>query len=296
MIAKTVPLTEREIAALASLVSLGYLDAKSNRNSIDSTITRAVRRFQRHAGRPYRLPENTPDIFHGRDSGVLDSATLIEIEKWIQRGWTLPLGLFALASIPQGGKLRSDAASAWATIVAKVTSAGGTLEGPYGDTTRGIDFKPGTGASRYSFHYAGRAIDLKQDLAGGRKQRYFVAKELNRDAVYWRIYCKVDGEANGTAFKAKTTKYYDFYSRKELDLPAGRYIDLTAMIEADGKFERICAQTGWESNSKKAEWWHFQYTVDRQATIQDELELIGYSQTELLRFGWTIKELDHAPG
>ncbi|WP_293373473.1 hypothetical protein [Nevskia sp.] len=296
MNAKVVSLTEREITGLASLVSLGYLDAKSNRSSIDATVTRAVKRFQRHATRPYRLPENTPDIFHGRDSGVLDSATLIEIEKWIQRGWTLPLGVFALVSIPQGGKLRSDAASAWAAIVAKVTSAGGTLEGPYGDTTRGIDFKAGTGASRYSFHYAGRAIDLNQALAGGRKQRYFVAKELNDGALYWRIYCKVEGEVNGVVYKAKTMKYYDFYSKKELDLPGGRYIDLTMLIEADGKFERIRAQVGWESNSKKAEWWHFQYTVDCQATIQDDLELIGYSQMELLRSGWTIKELDHAPG
>ena len=293
---KATSLMDKEKAALVGLETLGYLEKKENQGSISATVTRAIKRFQRHAARPYRLPENTPDIFHGPESGVLDADTLSEIEKWLKRGWILPLGMFKLVKLPQGGQLRSDVAADWAGIVSKVTAAGGTLEGPYGDTTRGIDFKPPAGASRYSFHYAGRALDLKQELAGGRKQRYFVAKELTGGNLYWRIYCKVDGETNGSAFKAKSVKYYDFYAAKELDIPAGRYIDLTGMIEGDGRFERIRAQSGWEANTKKAEWWHFQYTVDKQQTIQDELELIGFSESVLRKAGWTIKDLDYAPG
>lgn len=79
-------------------------------------------------------------------------------------------------------------------------------------------------------------------------------------------------------------------------MPAANYIDLTGLIEDGGNFERIRAQDGWTENSKKLEWWHFQYCIDKQATIQDELELIGISEAQLFRAGWLIKDLDHAPG
>jgi hypothetical protein len=285
-------------SALSALIDFGYL-AKNKKidklEKLDAEITRAITRFQRHAVRPYRLPQDTPNMFHGKASGILDAATLEEIARWQQQGWKLPLGRFALVRLAQGGKLRSDAATAWTAIVAKVTGAGGTLEGPYGDTTRSFDFKAGAGASRHSFHYAGRAVDIQQALAGGRGQRYYVAKDPQEGRMYWRIWCKVDA-SKGTAVKAKEKNYYEFYSRKELPMPAGSYIDLTKLIEEGGEFERIRAQDGWEGSAKKQEWWHFQYCVDKQATIQDELELIGVSEAQLKQAGWLERDLDHAPG
>jgi hypothetical protein len=282
-------------SALTALMGFGYIAKGKKLDKIDAEITRAINRFQRHAARPYRLPQDTPNIFHGKASGTLDGATLEEIGKWQQQGWKLPLGRFPLVRLAQGGKLRSDAAVAWSAIVSKVTSTGGTLDGPYGDTTRSHDFKAGAGASRHSFHNAGRAVDIQQALAGGRNQRYYVEKEPSEGRTYWRIWCKTDG-GKGTTVKAKEKNYYDFYSHKELPMPAGNYADLTQMIEADGQFERIRAQDGWESNSKKLEWWHFQYRLDKQATIQDEMELIGISEAQLKQAGWLERDLDHAPG
>jgi hypothetical protein len=282
-------------SALSALIDFGYLAKDKKIDKIDLDITRAITRFQRHAARPYRLPQDTPNTYAGPANGMLDASTITEIEKWKQQGWKLPLGRFPLVKLDQGGKLRSDAAAAWAAIVTKVNEAGGTLEGPYGDTTRVYSFKAGAGASRHSFHYAGRAVDISQHLAGGRNQRYYVAKDLQGTRMFWRIWCKTDA-GQGTPVKAKEKDYYDFFSRKELPMPAGHYVDLTALIEADGKFERIRAQDGWESNSKKLEWWHFQYAVQKQATIQDEMELIGISEAQLKQAGWTLKDLDHAPG
>lgn len=288
-------LTPDHKSALSALLEFGYIPKGKSVAVIDAEITRAITRFQRHAARPYRLPQDTADLFLDRASGTLDAPTLAEIEKWKRNKWVLPLGRFPLVRLDQGGKLRSDAATAWSAIVAKVTAAGGTLEGPYGDTTRAHDFKAGAGASRHSFHYAGRAVDINQALAGGRGQRYYVEKELTGSDVFWSIWCKT--EANkGTAIKAKEKNYYDLYAKKELAMPAGNYINLTKMIQEDGKFERIRAQSGWEGSSKKLEWWHFQYCVDKQATIQDEMELIGISEEQLKRAGWTVMDMDHAPG
>lgn len=282
-------------SALAALIDFGYLPKNKKTDAIDADITRAITRFQRHAARPYRLPQDTPNIFHGNASGTLDVGTLKEIALWKQQGWKLPLGRFPLVKLPQGGRLRSDAAAAWGIIVAEVAGAGGTLEGPYGDTTRAYDFKAGAGASRHSFHYAGRAIDIQQALAGGRNQRYYVCKDLIGGHTYWRIWCKVDA-GKGSPVKAKEKDFYEFFSRKEVPMPAGNYIDLTALIEKGGQFERIRAQVGWESSAKKQEWWHFQYGVDKQATIQDEMELIGISEAQLRLAGWLERDLDHAPG
>jgi hypothetical protein len=290
-------LTTEQQAALKQLVDFGYLPKdKKIGKSLDTETIRATKRFQRHAARSYRLPQDTPDKFQSQCDGTLNSATVAEIDKWVKRKWKLPLGRFKLVNLPQGGKLRSDAAAAWDAIVNKVNAAGGTLEGPYGDTTRSYDFKAGAGASRHSFHYAGRAVDIQQALAGGRNQRYYVAKDANGADMFWRIWCKTIDATKGTAVKAKEKTYYDLYSRKELSMPAGNYVDLTQLIESDGTFERIHAQQGWEVSSKKLEWWHFQYTVDKQATIQDELELIGVSEAQLKQAGWLDKDLDHAPG
>jgi hypothetical protein len=44
-------------------------------------------------------------------------------------------------------------------IVQRVAAAGGTLDGPYGDTTRPLHPNMKAGASHYSFHYSGRAVD-----------------------------------------------------------------------------------------------------------------------------------------
>ncbi len=285
-------------SALSALIDFGYL-AKNKKidklEKLDAEITRAITRFQRHAVRPYRLPQDTPNMFHGKASGILDAATLEEIARWRAAG--LEAAARAIRARETGPGRQAALRRRYRIDCDRRQShrRWWHAQGPYGDTTRSFDFKAGAGASRHSFHYAGRAVDIQQALAGGRGQRYYVAKDPQEGRMYWRIWCKVDA-SKGTAVKAKEKNYYEFYSRKELPMPAGSYIDLTKLIEEGGEFERIRAQDGWEGSAKKQEWWHFQYCVDKQATIQDELELIGVSEAQLKQAGWLERDLDHAPG
>lgn len=197
-------LSDEQKTALASLSAFNYVKPRKSFVQIDADVKRAVIRFQRHAARSYRLPQDTADVFHGIVTGLLDADTMAEIKKWELNGWKLPLGRFPPVRLNEDPKarLRSDAAAAWSAIVTKVAAAGGTLQGPYGDTTRAYDFKAGSGASRHSFHYAGRAVDISQPLAGGRNQRYYVAKDPQGANMYWRIWCKVDAN-KGVAVKPR---------------------------------------------------------------------------------------------
>ena len=43
---------------------------------------------------------------------------------------------------------------------------------------------PSSGASRLSFHYSGRVVDINQALGSGRSQRYFIVKEI---VIRWRV-------------------------------------------------------------------------------------------------------------
>jgi hypothetical protein len=285
---------------LNKLVTLGYLQRTSG--ALDATATRAVMRFQRHAARSYRMPppdESYGALFTGKATGLIDVQTANHVDRWIARGWRVPVGRFPLVSIPQGGMLRADAASAWATICGLVALAGGTLEGKYGDTFRPVRPNNKVGASRYSFHYSGRAVDINQDLTLPKNQRYWIAKEVVNSNTYWRIYCKTtnqDGTQGGHYTKGQV-RCYSFPTWSEYDIPAGYYIDMTNIIESTRTFERIKAQTNWAGSYNKTEWWYFQYAVDKQETFSDELELIGFSESRLRTCGWSSDvQLDHKPG
>jgi hypothetical protein len=284
------------------LMKLGYLSQGQALTPAD--IARAVVRFQRHAARPYRMPQ--PDlpaggVFAGPADGVLNDPTITEMRKWVKQRWQVPVGRIKLKTIAVAGgtaKLREDAADAWLLIVATAQGLGATLEGPYGDSLRPVRQTTKVGTSRYSFHYCGRAVDINQALANPKGQRYYVAQDP-AGAMYWRIYCKTQAQdgSQGTRMRRGQVKWYSFYEKKEQDLPEGHNVDLTAAIQSTGKFERIHAQGGWQTANSKAEWWHFQFKLDKQATFLDEMELIGYDESMLRAAGWnTPAMLDHAPG
>lgn len=284
---------------LQKLVTLGYLRQTSGK--MDAIATRAVQRFQRHAARAYRMPapdESAAGLYTGRVTGTIDAPTAAQVDRWIARGWRLPLNRFPLKELSQGGKLRVDAAAAWETIVALVSGAGGTLEGPYGDTTRPVRPNSKVGASRFSFHYSGRAVDINQGLGGGRSQRYFIAKDVVGADTFWRIYCKTENQdgTQGTQYAKGGLRCYSFSNWSEYDIPAGYYIDMTYLIQSTNRFERIKAQNNWSGTYNKTEWWHFQYSVEKQATFSDEMELVGVTEAQLQTAGWGTNDLDHRPG
>jgi hypothetical protein len=269
------------------LITLGY-----------GTGPRSLKRFQRHAKRVYRKTtagarsEETP-VYAGPTDGVAHPETLDESARWLAADYRLPLGYFPLVKIGKWGSLREDAAHAWLELSARMRGLGGTIDGPYGDMKRPLMTAVSTGASKFSFHVCGRAVDLNQG-----QKRYFVAREPQDRQTWWRIYCRTGDQtgAQGRKFAKGEVSCYAFASHREYPLPAGYYLDLTAEIEQGGLFERIHAQDGWEKQAAKAEWWHFQWKPDKQATFQDECELIGVTEADLRAAAYTDADLDHPPG
>ena len=287
------------------LIATGYLSGKAD-GSFGAVTKRAVLRFQRRAKTScYRVTKVSipadvaASTYIGLVNGICDSKTAKELRLWISKKMMAPLGRFKLITIP-GGKLRSDIAPKWTAVVAAIKKAGGTIDSPYGDTTRSVGFRKSTGGnSLFSLHYTGRAVDLNQGLAGGKNQRYYVVKELIGSDTFWRVYCKTTLQtgAEGTKItKVKKVKYYSFWGKKEIDLPEAYYIDITDTLKSAG-FIRIKAHSNWQKNPKGSEWWHFHYDKNLEATFQDEMELLGHTESTLKVNGWnTPAKLDRKPG
>jgi hypothetical protein len=298
-------MASNEIAAEigSGLATIGYLSAADAANA--TKLERAVKRFQRHAARKYRMPPpdaSGGELFTGQPTGARDEATLREVKKWLDRKWKVPIGRFrvrALSVATNPVSLREDAATAWEQIVKLADAQGATLHGKYGDSARPVRPTAKVGTSPHSFHYCARAVDICQDFTKNPDRRYWVAQDPQGGTQYWRIYCKTDKPdgSQGTLIRKNTVKWYSFSESMERWLAEGYYVDLTALIESTGTFERIKSQAGWQSVYNKSEWWHFQYKLDKQATFLDEMELIGYSEAKLRSCGWTTdKLLDAAPG
>ncbi len=228
------------------MIQLGYL----NQGGTCGSEAYALKRFQRRALTTIRMtaskaPLNVVPRFSGTVSGRIDQATVDEIAAWKSNGYVAPLGVWLVLDIA-GGRLREDAAKAWTGLIDKVATLGGTIASPYGDTLRQPSPNPNVGASKKSFHIAGRAVDLNQSLANvGSSQRYFVVKEASGADTYWRIWCKTDQQngTQGTRIAANTINAYRFGDGVEYAIPAGYYLDLTATLASS--FERIKAQSGW---------------------------------------------------
>ena len=277
------------------LTTLGYLEAGGD-------ASRALTRFQRRAKTKYRKTaagqpvEETP-VYAGPETGLVAGAapqsTLDEIARWLQNSFRAPLGFFGLTKIETWGALRADVAQSWLALVARITSMGGTIDGPYGDTKRPLMNTISVGASKFSFHICGRAVDLNQG-----QSRYFVVHEPQGAESWWRIYCKTTDQtgAQGQKFETGSVARYHFATHQESPLPAGYYLDLTAEIQRGGLFERIHSQTGWQQDTRKAEWWHYQWVPEKQQTFQDEAELIGITEKQLQAVGYADGDLDHTPG
>ena len=293
-------------ALQADLITLGYLPKGGDDGNFGKVSTRALKRFQRHAGRPYRvhavsgLPADVvPDLtFKGLPEGRADDATRAEIKKWLDNQWKLPLGRFAFKKVGDF-TLREDVADAWLAVSARVKALGGTVEGPYGDSKRGLGKAKKVGASSFSFHIVGRAIDLQQALANPKGRRYYIVRDADSSARdTWRLYCKTSNQdgTQGKLHEKGALSCQSFNPSSSFDIPLGYYIDLTAEIEKNGVFERISAQGGWDTDYNKTEWWHFQYALDKQLTFQDECELVGISEAAMKKAGYTDSDMDHKPG
>jgi len=294
---------------------LGYLPPDMVTGFPDELTERALVRFKRHATKPYRIsprgkPE--PDLkpserFAEEADPVLTEHTVLEMRRWIDRGWRLPLGRFkfeCLADNPQKASfslkwsfLREDAAKQWKAAVREAQRRGTKLAEPYGDTQRPLGYDRTEGVSRTSFHITGRAVDVNQGFAQGRGQRYYLSPEEHNGRMYFRLYCTTAQQngSQGVLIDDGKVRTWRAGLRGEVYLPRGYYIDLTALLETV-QFERIAANDGWEKYDIYSEWWHYQYGVDKQVTFLEECELVGIGEKRLREANYTIDEMDGEPG
>ena len=162
--------------------------------------------------------------------------------------------------------LRQDAAEAYLRVRAVVVEAGGVMTSS--GARRSLNATVGAARSATSFHYTGRALDLfvGSGMENRARDPYLVAADGDR---YWRVYARAPGGAS-MAFEAVT------YGARKTGRPvAGRFLDLTALFEAEG-FHRIRARRSFFAGGSwlGAEWWHFQYEGGLEkgvSTFGDEL-------------------------
>jgi len=291
----------------------GYLKNLDGNNDVcdgiyGSRTQRGITRLQRRSLGPYRVSRTTGqpddaaenDRFTGNFNGICEENTVSEVRRWFDRGWAVPLGRFQISNIT-GGSLREDVAIDWNNIVTDAAAVNVTLS-PYGDTLRPLRWINSAGASHYSFHYAGRAIDINQGIQGSHRVRNTIGGR-----TYWTLYIKVDAQYANQNHIVEFTKNdnnqtitcWQWSGGREYQIPEGHYLNLTNLIQASGRFERISAHTNYTTSYNGQEWWHFQYTIEKQRTFQDEVELIDstYNEQLLRNRGWnTDAKLDQIPG
>ncbi|MGH1387857.1 hypothetical protein [Kordia sp.] len=157
--------------------------------------------------------------------------------------------------------------------VKKLTSVEfGIKEIPFGDIGRRISMTTTkAGASNISWHKTGRALDLNQGTSSAVKKglKWVILKDKGSSpTMQFRLYLKkklLNPPAQGTTTtpskyvvkltKAQVTKdkFYSYYAKAyDIDL-----IDVTEILKDYG-FTRIDAHKGWQKNSNKREWWHYE--------------------------------------
>jgi len=145
------------------------------------------------------------------------------------------------------------------------------------------------------------------------RQRYFVIPEDHRGRRFWRILCRTDKQdgSQGKYYRSGNEECWRYVPRKEREragggeaatersrfpLPEGWYLDLTALLERRGHFERVAAHSGWETNYLRSEWWHYHWSIAKQTTFLDECELVGIREEQLLQAGYRSEDLERRPG
>lgn len=132
-----------------------------------------------------------------------------------------------------------------------------------------LSSKPLPGQPAESWNQAGRAIDVRyQDALAFDPQVEIVREEVGAE-TYWRIYLRAtaqDGSmgeplrARSWDFRARfgnEPRYYNEGGRLKDSIPAGYYIDFTALA-ADYGWQRVPASDNWRTFFPGIRFWHYQ--------------------------------------
>lgn len=171
-----------------------------------------------------------------------------------------------------------------------IAEAGWDVLGRLDQMFASLDEQPLPGQPRQSWHQAGRAFDLPYRDVLAFEPRIEVVREDVGTETYWRVYVKTDAQ-DGTQgqplrdlpwdFRARfegDPQYYDEGGKPKDAIPAGYYVDFTALA-ADYGWQRVPALDNWRTYFQGIRFWQFE---NRQGLLWSEAMLELYSPEELV--------------
>jgi TolB protein len=155
-----------------------------------------------------------------------------------------------------------------------------------------LDARPMPGESIQNWNKAGRAFDFYYRFPISLDPQVEVVREDRGTQTFWRIYLRTaaqDGSQGAPLrqrpwdFQARydsDPRYYDQGGRLKGSIPAGYYVDFTALA-ADYGWERVPALENWHTYFQGIRYWHFE---KRDGLTWDDAMREIYSEEELAGF------------
>jgi TolB protein len=170
-----------------------------------------------------------------------------------------------------------------------IAEAGWDLLGQLDNMYLSLDDKPLPGQPAQSWSYAGRAFDFNYLPALADNPQVEVVREDQGSETFWRVYLRT-AEQDGSMgqplrqvpwdFRARfgfDPQYYDQGGKTKDEIPAGYYLDFTALA-ADYGWERVPAVERWHTFFQGIRYWHFE---NHQGLTWEEAMLEIYTPDEL---------------
>jgi TolB protein len=132
-----------------------------------------------------------------------------------------------------------------------------------------LSARPAPGQSAQTWNKAGRAFDFYFRYALANDPQVEIIREERGGDTYWRVYLKTalqDGSQGEPLravpwdFRARfgfEPRYYDQGGALKTDIPAGYYVDFTALA-ADYGWRRVPAGDNWRTYFPAIRFWHYQ--------------------------------------
>ncbi len=132
-----------------------------------------------------------------------------------------------------------------------------------------LDVAPVPGQSNRTWNKAGRAFDLDPRAVLTFDPDIEVVREVEEDGIYWRLYIRASAQDGSMGeplrqlpwdFRARygqDARYYDEGGKIKESIPAGYYVDFTALA-ADYGWQRVAADANWRTFYPGIRFWHFE--------------------------------------
>lgn len=201
-----------------------------------------------------------------------------------------PVTLFEIAVSAPAPYLNDQVDQSFSALRQRVMDeAGWDFLGQLDGMFEALDSRPLPGQTVESWSKAGRAFDLYYRKALGLDPQVVVAREDIGAQTYWRVFVKTavqDGSQgepltmlnwNFQARSGDDPQYYEQGGKWGESVPAGYYIDFTAMAASYG-WQRVPANPNWRTYFPDILFWRFE---NRGNLTWQEAMLQLYSQAEL---------------